>query len=201
MNIILSTRNPSKAEQIKALFNNPNITIQTLADVGIEGEATEDSLTLYGNALKKALFAKEFSNPKDWVMAEDTGIFIDALNGDPGVYSARWAGEGASTEDVLKYCLKKMEGISNRAATFETTVVVIDPKGATFVFIGSVRGHLLTAPKVSPQPKMPYSGIFMPEGINLVWAEMSVEQENAISHRGKAFGKAKTFLENILKQE
>ncbi len=129
MKIILSTRNPSKAEQIREIFRGSSFPILTLADIGIEGEAVEDGTTLEENALKKALFAHERA-PQLWTMADDTGLFIEA-------------------------------------------------------------------PRVKPQPKMPYSPIFMPDGENQVWAEMTVEYENSISHRGKAFRQARVFLESL----
>jgi XTP/dITP diphosphohydrolase len=198
MKIILSTRNPSKAEQIQAIFKNTNISIITLADANIEGEAVEDGDTLQTNALKKALFAREHSKDKIWTMADDTGLFIDALAGEPGIKAARWAGETATTDEITRYTLKRLEGISNRSATFETAVAIVSPTGEKHLFSGKVRGYILENPRVKPQPKMPYSPIFMPEGEKLVWAEMSVEHENSISHRGKAFRQARAFLEKIL---
>lgn len=102
MNIILATRNPSKAEQIKELFRGLPVSILTLAEAGIEGEAIEDGLMLQENALKKALFAWKQISPKTWVMADDTGIFIHALDNEPGVRSARWAGDTATTDEIIQ---------------------------------------------------------------------------------------------------
>jgi XTP/dITP diphosphohydrolase len=197
MKIILSTTNPSKAEQIKAMFGTPDIEILTLREAGIDGEAVEDGFTLEENAHKKAVFAFKNAPEDHWAMADDTGIFINALNGEPGIKSARWAGEGAKTEDVMHYCLQRLEGVSDRAATFETVVVLMSPKGEKHVFSGKVNGKLLDTPKVTPQPKMPYSPLFMPDGTGKVWAEMTVEEENAISHRGKAFRQVVAFLQNL----
>ncbi len=199
MNVILATRNKSKAIQIKAIFEDSPISIQTFNDAGVDGEAVEDGATLGDNALKKARFVYERGISKSWAMADDTGIFIDALNGAPGVRSARWAGESASTEEIMQYCLGRMDGVSNRAATFETVVAVVSPDGKEYFFNGKVSGCLLAAPRVASQPKMPYSAIFVPEGTDLTWAEMSAEQENEISHRGKAFRQARVFLEEIYK--
>jgi XTP/dITP diphosphohydrolase len=191
MNIILSTRNPSKAEQIKAVFTSLPISVLTLSDRGIEGEAVEDGVTLEENSLKKALFAHRLG---EWAMADDTGLFIDALDGKPGVYAARWAGETATTDEITQYTLKQLQGITDRSATFKTTVSVISPNGKQFFFTGEVRGQLLDAPRTAPQPKMPYSPLFIPEGSNKVWAEMTTDEENAISHRGKAFRLVREFL-------
>jgi XTP/dITP diphosphohydrolase len=196
MKVILATRNIGKASQIKALFKNSPVSIRTLTEAGIKGNAVEDGATLFDNALKKARFANERAPSGSWVMAEDSGIFINALNGAPGILSARWVGEKASTEDIMRYCLKCLSGKSDRTATFETFVVAFAPDGTGHFFSASVRGRLLTAPRVPPKPKMPYSSIFVPEGSNLTLAEMSMDQENEISHRGKAFRKVRVFLEN-----
>jgi len=194
--IILSTRNPAKVEQIKAVFKGSPFSILSLTEAEIEGEGIEDGNTLQENAFKKALFVYEASNPKVWTMADDTGIFIEALNGLPGIRSSRWAGENAGTEEITKHTLNKLKDAKDRSATFETAVALISPKGEQFFFSGKVKGKILEAPRCQPQPKMPYSPIFMPDGFNKVWAEMSVEEENKISHRGKAFKRVRDFLEN-----
>jgi XTP/dITP diphosphohydrolase len=198
MKIILSTRNPSKVDQIKAIIDNPLIIVKTLEEVGIEGEAIEDGDTLEENAFKKAKFASEQSEFLFWTMADDTGIFIKALNGEPGVKSARWAGE-VPTEEITQYCLKRLTGIKDRNAYFETVVVLIPPKPLTgkYIFSGRVNGYLLDAPRTKPQPKMPYSPLFIPEGSEKCWAEMTIAEENVISHRGKAFRKVAEFLEGL----
>lgn len=198
MKIILSTRNPSKAEQIRAVFHGAPISVLSLDDAGIEGEGIEDGTTLAENALKKALFAHQHSG--SWAMADDTGLFIDALGGEPGIKAARWAGETATTNEITTHTLRVLEGATERGARFETVVAIVTPDGAQHFFSGEVRGTLLDTPRVRPQPKMPYSPLFIPEGSNLVWAEMTVEAENEISHRGKAFRQARAFLEEMLKQ-
>ena len=196
MKIILSTRNPSKADQIKAMFPSPSIEILTLDEAGIIGEGVEDGTTLQENSLKKALFAK---TEEAWSMADDTGLFIPALNGEPGIRAARWAGDNVSAEEATKYCLIRMNGISDRRATFETVVALVSPEGKEYFFTGKIDGELLDAPKVKAQPKMPYSPLFMPNGTGKVWAEMTVEEENAISHRGQAFRQVVAFLESLEK--
>ncbi len=196
IHIILSTRNPSKAKQIEAIFNDPIISIQTLEQAGIEGEAIEDGYTLQENALKKAIYAREKSKSTCWTMADDTGIFITALNGEPGIKSARWAGETASTNDITQYCLDRLKNKNDRSAYFETIVALIAPDGSQYFFDGKITGQLLDTPKAPPQPKMPYSPLFKPDGMNKVWAEMSTEDENKISHRGQAFRKVLEFLKS-----
>jgi XTP/dITP diphosphohydrolase len=194
MDVILSTRNPSKALQIQTLFEGSQAHVLTLADAAIEGEAVENGITLYDNASLKARFAFTRAINDVWTMADDTGIFINALGGEPGVYSARWAGESASTEDITRHCLDRLRNADDRSAIFRTVVSLIAPNGTEQFFVGEVTGYILEAPRVPPQPKMPYSPIFVPDGQDKCWAEMTTEEENAISHRGKAFRQVREFL-------
>lgn len=197
MEVILSTRNPTKAQQIQEIFNGSSITILTLAEAGIEGEAVENGISLKENALKKARYAHQHLEPKMWVMADDTGLFIDALNGEPGIRSARWAGESATTEEITQFTLTALSGVNNRSAMFETVVALISPDGKERFFTGSIRGTMLKASRVPPQTKMPYSGLFIPNGSDQVWAQMTVEYENSISHRGIAFRAVRDFLNQL----
>lgn len=198
MKVVLSTRNPSKAKQIKAMFADLPISILTLAEAGIDGEGIEDGATLQENAFKKAMFVHQLDSSV-WVMSDDTGIFINALGGAPGVNSARWAGENLATEQITQYTLKQLEGASDRSATFKTVIAIISPEGNQYFFDGEVGGKILKAPRTKPHPKMPYSSIFVPEGCEKVWAQMSVDEENEISHRSKAFMQAKKFLDKTAK--
>lgn len=155
---------------------------------GVTGEAVEDGETLYDNALKKVRFVFDRLIEKAWVMSDDTGLFIDALNGLPGVNTAYWAGKGKAEKETMMYALEQMRDIADRRATFKTSALLMSPEGSIYHFEGSAPGKLLHAPRLAPQPKMPYSSIFEPdEGGGKVWAEMSVDEENEISHRGKAF--------------
>ena len=198
MKIILSTRNRSKIDQIKAIFAGMDVTILSLDEDGIEGEVIEDGKTLEENALKKALFANKKSG--SWSIADDTGFFIDALNGEPGIYAGRWAGEGVKTEDIMKFTLRKLEGVppENRTAIFKTVAAVVSPEGEQRTFTGTASGTILTEPRTKCQPNMPYSAIFIIDGQEKVWAEMSVEEVNAISRRGKAFRQVRDFFAGIL---
>lgn len=195
--IILSTTNPSKADQIKAMFTNPSVKVLTLSEAGIEGEAIEDGVTLGENAMKKVLYVQERLPEPAWIMADDTGLFIAALDGRPGIHAARWAGD-IPTNEITQYTLRQLEGKTDRSAVFKTVVCLATPDGRIVDFEGEVRGFLSEKAKVPAQPKMPYSPLFTPEGSDKVWAEMSVEEENAVSHRGKAFRQVVAFLENEL---
>jgi len=199
MNLILSSRNQGKIEQIKPVFAGLPLTVLSLSDAGIEGEAVEDGTTLEQNAKLKATYAWQ---ARKWSMADDTGIFIDALGGQPGVYSARWAGKDKTTAEITAHTLEKLRHVlpNDRGATFRTVAVLIDPDGHVRQFSGEVRGTILPSQRCEPQKGMPYSGIFVPEGTGKVWAEMTVEEENKISHRGKAFAKVRRFFEEYFEQ-
>ncbi len=185
--IILATRNPSKAKQIKGIFGDSSIAVIALSETDIEGEAYEpEGSTFRYNAFLKAQYVHD-RLPKHWVMADDSGICIGELGGAPGVDSAYWAGRDATQAEITAYTLERMEPFDDRSATFVTFVAVISPDGEEFEFIGTVEGILLREERGTAQPGMPYSAIFVPEGQEKTWAQMTTEEENAISHRGKAF--------------
>lgn len=199
MEIILSTRNPSKALQVKAAFagafvNGAPVNVLTLSDAGIEGGGVEDGETLEHNARKKAEYAHK---PGFWSMSDDTGLFLPTLNGRPGVHAATWAGDTATTSEITQYTLRQLEGKSDRSALFVSHIIIIDPDGEEHSFVGEMKGRLLEAERGMPQPKMPYSALFVPDGHEKVLAAMSVEEENEISHRGIALRKARAFLESL----
>jgi XTP/dITP diphosphohydrolase len=196
MNIVLATRNPSKVEQIRALFLGSKIQILSLDDAGIKGQGTEeDGTTLENNARLKAVYAHEH-RPDLWSMADDTGLFIRALGGAPGVDAAVWAGKDVPTQVTTDFCLAQMKGVEDRFATWRTVAIAVSPSGEEFLFTGELNGHMLEIPRVPPQPKMPYSALLVPLGETLTFAEMTTEYENHISHRGQAFRKLRSFLES-----
>lgn len=196
--IIVATSNPSKLQQIQALMVDAPFSLISMADAGIEGEAVEDGTTLAENAEKKCSYVFQ-QKPGNWVVADDTGLFIRVLDGAPGIHAARWAGDGLSTDAITNYTLGRLQGLSDRHAVFRTVVVIMSPEGELFEFTGEIEGSILTAPRCPPQPKMPYSPIFLPRGHDKVWAEMTTAEENEISHRGQAFRAARAFLERRLR--
>jgi len=198
MDIILSTRNPTKAHEIKTMLAEFNVNVLTLDDAGIKGEAEEDGITLEENAEKKVDYAVQQMSPPSWVMADDSGIFINALSGAPGVNSARWAGNTASTEEIMRFTLKKMEGMQNRFALFRTVIVIQSPEGKKFYFEGITPGTLAEEPMAKPKPSMPYTALFSPTGSAKVLAQMSVDEQKGVSSRGKAIQQVIEFLKSIL---
>jgi XTP/dITP diphosphohydrolase len=199
MDIILSTRNPTKAIEIKTMLKEFNVNILTLSEAGIQGEAVEDGNTLEENAAKKIDYAGlQLNNGAAWIMADDSGIFITALDGAPGIKAARWAGDEATTEEIIHYTLKQMDGIKDRSATFKTAIVLQSPDGKKLYFEGLTTGQLAESPKANPKPAMPYTAIFSPDGTNKVLAEMTIEEQKGLSSRGKAVLQVVAFLKGFL---
>lgn len=197
--LVIASRNPSKALQAQVFFRASGFRVETQAQAGVEGGATEDRNGIHVlevNSLKKVEYAALRLHGR-YIFADDTGLFIEALNGHPGAQAAEWGGPEMNTEGRMLYCLREMQGIADRRATFKTVVTLITPERRIHIFKGTVRGVILTEPRCAPQPMMPYSPIFQPEGEDRVWAEMPTEYENEISHRGKAFKQ----LEQYLKEE
>jgi XTP/dITP diphosphohydrolase len=202
LDLVLGSHNPSKVEQIRALFECLPVQLYSLSDLGIEGRAGEIGRNIFENALDKAFFAfAQVSDRNMWCIGEDTGLYIDVLNGEPGHRAARWAGDDATTEETMLYTLKRMNGMADRSAQFETVVVILTPEHKRLIFWGKVSGRILTEPRCAPPPKMPYSSIFVPDGHDLSFAEMSTHFENSISHRGMAFKQARAYLSRELARE
>ncbi|NUM25328.1 MAG: RdgB/HAM1 family non-canonical purine NTP pyrophosphatase [Candidatus Buchananbacteria bacterium] len=192
--LIIASNNPGKIEEINNVLKGLNITIKTVREAGLTEEALEDGTTLEENALKKAHFvAKRLGT---WAAADDTGLCIEALNGAPGVYSARWAGEGADEKTMIDFALNKLADVpaGKRQAYFETVVALVSPTGEHWLFSGKLPGQIAFEAKGKLRPKLPYSMIFIPDGFTKTFSEMTDEEKNSVSHRSIAFRKLKEFL-------
>lgn len=189
--IVFATSNVNKVREVSALLDG-NIELVSLEDIGCTEEIPETQPTIEGNALQKARYVRD--NYKIDCFAEDTGLEITALNGEPGVYSARYAGEDKDSEANMAKVLTKLEGKSDRAAQFKT-VVALTLNEKEYTFEGICKGHIATAK--SGSKGFGYDPIFIPEGYDVSFAEMSAEEKNRISHRGKAIDKLKDFLNSL----
>ena len=189
--IVFATSNVNKVREVSALLDG-NIEIVSLEDIGCTEEIPETQPTIEGNALQKARYVRD--NYKIDCFAEDTGLEITALNGEPGVYSARYAGEDKDSEANMAKVLTKLEGKSDRTAQFKT-VVALTLNEKEYTFEGVCKGHIATAK--SGHQGFGYDPIFIPEGYDVSFAEMSAEDKNRISHRGKAIDKLKDFLNSL----
>jgi XTP/dITP diphosphohydrolase len=194
MKLIFATKNQGKVKEFKELLDDPKLEIISLAEAGISDEIVEDGKTFAENALKKAKFVAEKTG--EWTIADDSGLCIDALDGQPGINSARW-GDGEITHDRLfEYALNQMIDVpaGKRGAHFESVIALVSPSGQEWTFEGRVDGEILEQAKGEPRPGLPYDLIFAPAGYETTFAEMTDEEKNALSHRGLAVKKLKQFI-------
>ncbi len=190
--IVFATNNRHKLDEIRAITNG-KFKILSLAEIGCTEDIPETADTLQGNALQKARYVKEHYGYD--CFADDTGLMVDALDGAPGVYSARYAGPGHDSLANMRLLLKNLLGQTCRSARF-TTVIALILNGREHLFEGSVEGEILTAPR--GEDGFGYDPIFMPAGTGLSFAQMSAEAKNRISHRGRATAKLLDFFNSTL---
>lgn len=191
--LIMATGNPGKVKEMKRLLSGLGVGVVSAADAGVVGHAVEDGDTLEENALKKARYVAEHTH--DWVVADDSGLFVDALDGRPGVHSARHAGPDATDANIRDMVLRQMKAVppAQRAARFTSVVALIDPEKHEHTFTGTIMGHISPEPAGSPRVHLPYDEIFMTES-GKTFAEMTDDEKNSISHRRIAFDQLKEFI-------
>lgn len=188
--LVIATNNQHKVEEIRRALGN-KIKLISLKDLGCREEIPEDGTTLKENAYQKAKYVWDKYNKN--CFADDTGLMVEALDGAPGVYSARYAGEHCSFDDNIDLLLENMEGKTNRNAYFATVICLIQD-GEPVYFEGKCEGCILT--ERYGRGGFGYDPIFMPKGYGESFAEISMEEKNKISHRGKATEK---LIKHLLK--
>ena len=179
--LIFATNNKHKVEEVRAALDGL-VEVVTLAEAGLQGEIPETADTLHGNALQKAQWVWERTHTD--CFADDTGLEVDALDGAPGVYSARYAGEHCSFDDNIDKLLRALKGETNRRADFRTVICLIE-SGEVKYFEGRVDGQILTE-RHSNGEGFGYDPVFMPNRFAVSFAEMPLDVKNSISHRGLA---------------
>ena len=186
--IVFATNNPHKLEEARAILKG-KVDILSLHQIGCHDDIPETADTLEGNALIKARWVKQKYGFD--AFADDTGLMVEALDGAPGVYSARYAGEHCSPADNITLLLQNLNGKDNRNAKFATVVaLVLGDK--EYLFEGEVQGRI--AEHNSGKDGFGYDPVFIPENSSISFAEMAPEAKNAISHRGRALAKLAMFL-------
>ena len=190
MKVVFATNNPNKLEEAQELL--PFFNIIGLKDIGCNEDIPETESTLEGNAKLKTAFVKEKFGFN--CFSDDTGLEVEALHGAPGVYSARYAGESNNANKNISKLLDALKNKTNRKAQFRT-VIALNFDGEQFTFEGVCKGSILES-KVGERG-FGYDPIFVPEGFNKTFAEMSMEEKSIISHRGKAIKKLVTFLHTL----
>ena len=188
MKLIFATNNAHKLREVAEIVGE-KFELLTLRDCGITEDIPEEQPTLEGNALQKARYIYERTGID--CFADDTGLEVDALGGEPGVRSARYATDGHDDEANKRLLLERMEGVESRGAQFRTAVALIIG-GKEYLFEGIVRGQI-THSELG-DGGFGYDPLFVPEGYSKSFAQMSAEQKNAISHRGRAVRALAEFL-------
>ena len=189
--LVFATHNLYKTEEVSAILKN-KVEIVNLGELGCNEEIPETADTLVGNALQKARYVYQKYGTD--CFADDTGLEVEALGGAPGVFTARFAGEGCTFEQNVDKILRVMKGIENRKARFRTVIALI-MDGKEYLFEGEVRGEITTERK--GKKGFGYDPVFRPEGSELTFAEMGPEEKNNISHRGRA---VRAFADFLLKR-
>lgn len=188
MKLVFATNNRHKLDEVAAKIDG-KIELLTLNDIGCYDDIEETGTTFKQNASIKSQFIYKKYNLD--CFGDDSGLEIDALNGEPGVYSARYAGEHGNHAANIKKVLDNLEGETNRKARFRTVISLIW-NGKEHFFDGTVEGTIRTAP--TGTDGFGYDPIFEPEGYNITFAEMSMDAKNQISHRAKAMEQLVNFL-------
>ena len=189
--LVFATNNQHKLKEVQALLGN-HFRLLSLIDIGFDEEIPEDFDTLQDNALQKARYINSRFGYN--CFADDTGLEVDALNGEPGVYSARYAGEAKNPHDNIVKLLNNLIGVKNRHAQFRTVIALI-LHGSEYLFEGKVEGEIIEEGRGGDG--FGYDPIFLPEGYNQTFAEMPLDVKNQISHRGRAVVKLVDFLKSI----
>ena len=191
MKIVFATNNPNKLKEIQSLIPK-EIEIISLNEIGCNEDIPETGDTLEANAFQKAHYIKDNFNYD--CFADDTGLEIDKLNGDPGVYSARYAGPERNANANMNKVLNELKGKKNRKAQFRTAIALI-LKGEEHLFEGKVEGYI--SKDKQGDEGFGYDPIFIPENDKRSFAQMSMKEKGAISHRGRAVKKLVTYLNNL----
>ncbi|TMM31473.1 non-canonical purine NTP diphosphatase [Polaribacter aestuariivivens] len=193
MKLVFATNNLNKLKEVQEMLPN-SIELLSLKDINCFDEVDETETTLEGNAKLKANYiTKTFGYN---CFADDTGLEVESLNGKPGVYSARFAGEPANSENNMQKLLLALQTKENRKAQFRTAIC-LNLDGKHFLFEGICKGEILT--QKQGEKGFGYDPIFKPEGFEQSFAEMNSEEKNKISHRGLAINKLVTFLKEYQK--
>ena len=190
MKIIFATNNRHKLREVADILG-PGYELSTPADHGITEDIPEEEATLLGNALSKARYIYNRTGMN--CFADDTGLEVAALGGEPGVYSARYAGPQHDFAANMALLLKNMEGVADRRARFRTVVALI-VQGKEVTFEGEVRGHIITSEQ--GDEGFGYDPVFVPEGCKESFAQMSAAEKNRISHRARAIEKLARYLKS-----
>ncbi|MBF0475574.1 MAG: XTP/dITP diphosphatase [Deltaproteobacteria bacterium] len=192
--IVLATRNRGKSQEIRRVLAEYPIDFRDLNDFGVLPDVVEDGLTFEENAYKKSSFyARILGFP---ALADDSGLVVEALNGAPGVLSARYAGMDATDEQNIQKLLAAMDGQANRAAAFVCVLSLAMPGGAALTYEAQCEGLITTQPV--GQNGFGYDPVFYYPPLEKTFAQLTMSEKNSVSHRGKAFNEFRSELDKII---
>ena len=192
--VVLATSNENKVKEFRAMLADFPVEIKCLADFGPLPTIVEDGTTFDENAYKKAHHvAKVLGIP---AIADDSGLSVKALNGDPGVYSARYAGNGATDQQNCEKLLKKMTGIKEREAFFTCVLSIAVPSGPALTYEATCSGTILESPR--GDGGFGYDPVFYYEPLKKTFAELTMEEKNRVSHRGKVLTEVRAEFDKIM---
>lgn len=195
--IIFATENAGKIREVEAMFEGLGVSVKTMKEAGIQANIIEDGNTFMENAIKKAKTIAAYT--KAIVLADDSGLVIDHLNGEPGIYSARYLGEDTSYEIKNANLLSRMEGVEEdkRGARFVCAMAAVMPDGEVLETEGVMEG--IIGYESAGENGFGYDPIFYLPEFGMTSAQISPEQKNAVSHRGKALRKMQKLLQKKLR--
>jgi XTP/dITP diphosphohydrolase len=192
--LVIATTNAGKTREIRALLEGFPVTVKNLSDFGPIPPVVEDGETFDDNAYKKASFtARVLGYP---ALADDSGLVVEALDGAPGVLSARYGGEGATDADRCRKLLGAMEGVENRKAAFQCVISIAVPTGPALTYDGRCEGEILEAPV--GENGFGYDPVFYYPPLERSFAQLSREEKGKVSHRGKALAEIRAEFDKIL---
>lgn len=194
MKLVIATRNAHKLEEIKAIFDFKGLEVLSAFDFPEIPDVVEDGDTLEANAMKKAV--EIAAATQCWAMADDSGLEVDALDGAPGVYSARYAGEPCSYKANNEKLLRELAGKDDRSAQFRTVIALSDPEGHARTVEGDCPGVIIE--ELRGTNGFGYDPLFIPDGYSETFAELSSKVKNRISHRARALQKAHDTWTDLL---
>jgi XTP/dITP diphosphohydrolase len=195
MKLIFATHNEGKIREMKKILAGLPLDILSASEAGVLEEPIEDGESFADNALIKARYVAERTN--ELTVADDSGLCVEALDGAPGVFSARWAGEAATGEEKADKILKELGEMpaEKRGAYFESALALIAPDGRHWIFSGRIDGKIVNERRGNMHHhRLPYDAIFVPNGWDKTFAEVTDEEKNAVSQRGQVFRELKKFL-------
>lgn len=199
MDLLIATSNPGKIREYQMLLQALDVTLLDLVDAGLDQmEVEEDGTTLEANASTKA---RAYAQASGMVaLADDTGLFVDALDGAPGVYPARYGGPGLTMAQRRQKLLAELGENENRAARFECVIALAQPDSEDIQTVKGVCPGSIALEETGGESGFGYDAIFIPQGYNITWSRVPLEEKNRISHRGQAAKKAVPLIQAMLLQ-